>query len=202
MENSREACTFHYFDQLFIWRPASMPINIDKPRNKPMQAIRITEFKDHIINPDPIILQETDVLLEEFLSPTKLVRFEVLRIMKIDFKPGLCPNIWFKKALTGVDDLYEVESLEMIVDTSETSLGNFGIYLPNLKQLKLSNSFVPRIRYVTDHLTPSNKSNRVRFKGLGHVPRTFECSVAIPIWSLWFGWHRSFEQPAGTLPGL
>ena len=34
----------------------------------------------------------------------------------------------------------------MIVDTSDTSLGNFGIYLPNLKQLKLSSSFVPRIR--------------------------------------------------------
>jgi hypothetical protein len=34
----------------------------------------------------------------------------------------------------------------MIVDTSETSLGNFGIYLPNLKQLKLNGSFVPRIR--------------------------------------------------------
>jgi hypothetical protein len=56
-----------------ITRPSSMPINIDKPRNKSMKAIRITEFKDHIINPDPIILQETDVLLEEFLSPTKLV---------------------------------------------------------------------------------------------------------------------------------
>lgn len=34
----------------------------------------------------------------------------------------------------------------MIVDTSETSLGNFGIYLPNLKQLKLNGSHVPRIR--------------------------------------------------------
>ena len=34
----------------------------------------------------------------------------------------------------------------MIVDTSETSLGNFGIYLPNLRQLKLNGSNVPRIR--------------------------------------------------------
>lgn len=34
----------------------------------------------------------------------------------------------------------------MIVDTSETSLGNFGMYLPNLKQLKLNGSHVPRIR--------------------------------------------------------
>ena len=34
----------------------------------------------------------------------------------------------------------------MIVDTSETSLGNFGIYLPRLKQLKLNGSNVPMIR--------------------------------------------------------
>lgn len=48
--------------------------------------------------------------------------------------------------MTGVNDLSSVENLEMIVDTSETSLGNFGIYLPNLKQLKLNGSHVPRIR--------------------------------------------------------
>lgn len=54
--------------------------------------------------------------------------------------------LFFKKALTGSEDLKSVEFLEMIVDTSETSLGNFGIYLPNLKQLKLNGSNVPRIR--------------------------------------------------------
>jgi hypothetical protein len=52
-----------------------------------------------------------------------------------------------QRALTGVNDLRSVEHLEMIVDTSETSLGNFGIYLPSLKQLKLNGSHVPRIRY-------------------------------------------------------
>jgi Leucine-rich repeat (LRR) protein len=99
-----------------------MPINIERPRSALLRGVHITEFKGHVINPDPIILQETDLLLEEFLSPTKL------------------------KALTGVNDLKKVEYLEMIVDTSETSLGNFGIYLPNLKQLKLNGSHVPRIR--------------------------------------------------------
>lgn len=34
----------------------------------------------------------------------------------------------------------------MIVDTSDTSLGNFGIYLQKLVQLKLSNSVIPRVR--------------------------------------------------------
>lgn len=105
-------------------RAASMPIDIapERPRSALLRGVRITEFKGHIINPDPIILAETDLLLEEFLSPTKL------------------------KALTGVNDLRYVEHLEMIVDTSETSLGNFGIYLPFLKQLKLNGSHVPRIR--------------------------------------------------------
>jgi len=105
-------------------RPSSMPINIDKPssRSALLRGVKITEYKEHIINPDPIVLQDTDLLLEEFLSPTKL------------------------KALTGYEDLYKVDNLEMVVDTSETSLGNFGIYLPNLRQLKLSNSYLPRMR--------------------------------------------------------
>ncbi len=50
-----------------------MPIDIERPRSALLRGVRITEFKGHIINPDPIILQETDLLLEEFLSPTKLV---------------------------------------------------------------------------------------------------------------------------------
>ncbi|RNA39995.1 leucine-rich repeat-containing 56 isoform X1 [Brachionus plicatilis] len=99
-----------------------MPINIERPRSALLRGVHITEFKGNVINPDPIILQETDLLLEEYLSPTKL------------------------KALTGVNDLGSVEFLEMIVDTSETSLGNFGIYLPHLRQLKLNGSHVPRIR--------------------------------------------------------
>ena len=54
-----------------------------------------------------------------------------------------------QKALTGVNDLSSVDNLEMVVDTSETSLGNFGIYLPNLRQLKLNGSHVPRIRFTS-----------------------------------------------------
>lgn len=100
-----------------------MPINIEKrPKSALLRGVRITEFDNHLINPDPIVLEDTDFLLEEFLSPNKL------------------------KALTGVDDLYSVDNLEMIVDTSETSLGNFGIYLPNLKQLKLNSSVIPKVR--------------------------------------------------------
>ncbi|NXV54016.1 LRC56 protein, partial [Uria aalge] len=50
------------------------------------------------------------------------------------------------KALTGVDDLQRVKALEMRVDTRENSLGNFGAYLPNLRELKLNNSLLVSVR--------------------------------------------------------
>ncbi|CAF1054966.1 unnamed protein product [Rotaria sordida] len=107
-------------------RVSSMPIDIERPapsRKQPLRrGIHITEHKDYRVNPEPLVLQEADFLLEEFLSPTKL------------------------RALTGTDDLANIRELEMIVDTSDTSLGNFGIYLQKLVQLKLSNSVIPRIR--------------------------------------------------------
>ncbi|CAF3413201.1 unnamed protein product [Rotaria sp. Silwood1] len=103
-----------------------MPIDIERPAQSHKQPLRrgihITEHKDYRVNPEPLVLQEADFLLEEFLSPTKL------------------------RALTGTDDLANIRELEMIVDTSDTSLGNFGVYLQKLVQLKLSNSVIPRIR--------------------------------------------------------
>ena len=54
-----------------------MPIDIEKSsaRKQPLRrGIHITEQKDYRVNPEPLILQEADFLLEEFLSPTKLVR--------------------------------------------------------------------------------------------------------------------------------
>ncbi|XP_071954977.1 leucine-rich repeat-containing protein 56-like [Antedon mediterranea] len=86
------------------------------------RGIQITEFSDDVINPEPIQVEETDILLEDYLSPTKL------------------------KALTGVDDLDDIKLLEMKVDTSETSLGNFGSMVPNLKHLKLNNSMIASVR--------------------------------------------------------
>ena len=45
-----------------------------------------------------------------------------------------------------MEDLGEVKYLEMKVDTRDTSLGNFGSHLPNLTQLKLSNSIISQAR--------------------------------------------------------
>ena len=54
----------------------------------------------------------------------------------------------FQRDLTGLEDLEDVHYLEMKVDTTDTSLGNFGNHVPNLTQLKLSNSIIPNIRWV------------------------------------------------------
>ncbi|XP_053924231.1 leucine-rich repeat-containing protein 56 isoform X2 [Cuculus canorus] len=51
-----------------------------------------------------------------------------------------------KKVLTGADDLQQVKALEMRVDTRENSLGNFGAYVPNLRELKLNNSLLVSVR--------------------------------------------------------
>lgn len=55
---------------------------------------------------------------------------------------------FLKQLLTGVDNLETVESLELKVDSRETSLGNFGSLLPNLLELKLSGSCITSVRWV------------------------------------------------------
>ncbi|CAM4735214.1 unnamed protein product [Leuciscus chuanchicus] len=50
------------------------------------------------------------------------------------------------KILTGSENLQEVKSLEMCVDTRQDTLDNFGIYLPKLTQLKMNNSLISSVR--------------------------------------------------------
>ncbi|XP_068964062.1 leucine-rich repeat-containing protein 56 [Petaurus breviceps papuanus] len=88
-------------------------------------SLRVTDLSWHgLQNPRPLIKDNSiaEVLLEEYLSPSKL------------------------RALAQVEDLQQVTVLEMCVDTRENSLGNFGAHLPNLSQLKLSNSLLTSIR--------------------------------------------------------
>ncbi|XP_072172117.1 leucine-rich repeat-containing protein 56-like [Diadema setosum] len=87
-------------------------------------GVHITEYGGTQVNPEPISIPEPehDAFLEDYISPTKL------------------------RALTGIEDLEDVKFLEMKVDTSETSLGNFGAMLPNLKQLKLNDSLIASVR--------------------------------------------------------
>ncbi|KAM8812750.1 LOW QUALITY PROTEIN: leucine-rich repeat-containing protein 56 [Rhynchonycteris naso] len=62
------------------------------------------------------------LLVEQYLSPTRL------------------------QALAQADDLRMVSMLEMCVDTHDHSLGNFGVHLPNLSQLKLNDSRLGSVR--------------------------------------------------------
>ena len=73
-------------------------------------------------NPKPVVLKDTDLFVSDFLSPARL------------------------RKISGKNDLNTVDSIEMVVNTSETTLGNFGQYLPNMTQLKLNDSCIPSIR--------------------------------------------------------
>ncbi|XP_060118829.1 leucine-rich repeat-containing protein 56 [Heteronotia binoei] len=86
-------------------------------------TVRVTDLGlQGRLNPSPLVRDDGDLLVDEYLSPSKL------------------------QALTGLDDLRQVRALEMRVDTRENSLGNFGVYLPNLKHLKLNNSVLTSVR--------------------------------------------------------
>ncbi|XP_036431667.1 leucine-rich repeat-containing protein 56 [Colossoma macropomum] len=83
----------------------------------------VTEFDGSgQINPSPVTAVDTDLLVELYLSPEKL------------------------RSLSGSDDLDQVTTLEMCVDTRQNTLGNFGVYLPNLVQLKMNNSLILSVR--------------------------------------------------------
>lgn len=95
----------------------------ERPSTALARGVQIVEYSDPAgmrQNPQPITSanDESVILLEEYLCPRKL------------------------RDLTGIDNLEEVHFLELRVDTRDTSLGNFGMHVPNLTQLKLSNSII------------------------------------------------------------
>ncbi len=52
---------------------ASVTSTPDRPSSALARGIKITEFKENKVNPTPIVLEETDLLLEDHLSSRKLV---------------------------------------------------------------------------------------------------------------------------------
>lgn len=100
-------------------------------------TIRIMEFPEKDINPSPLshgiltdsgALNECSYTEEEYLSPQRL------------------------HDLTGIEELSQLVYLEMRVDATENSLGNFGVYLPNLLQLKLNDSIIKSVRDIGSSL--------------------------------------------------
>ena len=43
-----------------------------------LRGVKITEVKDLNINPNPVMLEESEVLMEEYLSPRKLVKLALI----------------------------------------------------------------------------------------------------------------------------
>ncbi|XP_039187165.1 leucine-rich repeat-containing protein 56 isoform X4 [Crotalus tigris] len=106
-------------------RHSEMKLNwkLDRSSRPGSAAVRVTDLGwQGLLNPNPSVKEDEELLVDEYLSPYKL------------------------KALTGLDDLRQVKALEMHVNTRENSLGNFGSYLPNLKQLKLNGSVLTSVR--------------------------------------------------------
>lgn len=109
-------------DGAHLPKTLNMDISPPRPNSVLARGVQITEYGDCQINPEPVPLDESDLILHQYLSPRKLC------------------------LLGGVDDLDDISKLELKVDTSEMSLGNFGSLLPNLTELKLSNSNIHSIR--------------------------------------------------------
>lgn len=87
----------------------------------PEAGIRIYEICDSTeTNPKPN--SDHEISLGEFVSPQKL------------------------KELSGCSNLFDVMELKLKVDTNETSIGNIGSMVPNLKRLNLNNSYITSVR--------------------------------------------------------
>lgn len=50
--------------------PCDSPL---RPNSALARGVQITEFRELHVNPEPVVLEETEILLEEYLSPRKLV---------------------------------------------------------------------------------------------------------------------------------
>ena len=56
-----------------IYFSLKMEPGIERPQSALARGVQITEFKESHVNPEPIVLEETDLLMEQYLSPRKLV---------------------------------------------------------------------------------------------------------------------------------
>jgi len=113
------------------------------------------------VNPSPTFsdaFEEEEVLFEDVLSPKKLGvsgvtgdRIPVIpsgQEIQDELDGYLCADtpLVHMRQLSGYSDLSKVISLDLVVDTSESSLGSLGNYLPNIRELRLSGSRISSVR--------------------------------------------------------
>lgn len=61
--------------------PISIPVmasSSQRPSSALARGVKITEFTENRVNPDPIVIEDSDIFLEEFLSPRKLVSLSMV----------------------------------------------------------------------------------------------------------------------------
>ncbi len=46
---------------------------MERPESALARGVQITEYKESKVNPDPVLMEDSDILMEEYLSPVKLV---------------------------------------------------------------------------------------------------------------------------------
>ncbi|CAH8536786.1 unnamed protein product [Heterobilharzia americana] len=85
-------------------------------------AVHVTEISDESVNPTPVSNRGYVDLGDDYLTEQRL------------------------REITRSDDLTTVFTLDLQVDADRMSVGDFWSYLPNLKQLRLSNSSIHTIR--------------------------------------------------------
>ncbi|KAK7891340.1 hypothetical protein WMY93_023303 [Mugilogobius chulae] len=92
--------------------------------------VLVTELSGSgLVNPTPRPFEDLESTSDSYLTPETL------------------------QFLCGTQDLSEVTSLEMCINTQDNSLGNFGALLPKLKQLKMNNSVIKSIRDIGSSLS-------------------------------------------------
>eukprot|EP01135_Chromosphaera_perkinsii_P011201 Nk52_evm28s2356 gene=Nk52_evmTU28s2356 len=93
-----------------------------KQRKRNEAIVKIHSNVETDQNPEPETKEEVQLIFEEYLSEERL------------------------RKLSGCEKLEDVDYLELKVDTSDNTLGNFGTLLPNMTQLKVSGSYISSVR--------------------------------------------------------
>ncbi|TGZ39796.1 hypothetical protein CRM22_011256 [Opisthorchis felineus] len=100
-----------------------MSVTTDAVDNSSRSAlVQVTELSENPVNPKPKRLVSKKEVFDEYINESAL------------------------KVVCRKDDLSAVTALDIKIDVEKVSCGNFGALLPNLRQLRLSNSYVPAIR--------------------------------------------------------
>ena len=70
-----------------------MEPNLPRPESALARGIKITEFSGSRVNPEPVTFEESDILLEEYLSPRRLVSYKLYIRVSL-----LCNEVKFKQS--------------------------------------------------------------------------------------------------------